>query len=98
MDLKPKRKLSSIFTGYILCFGLGTVLLVLIYAALFSVMIYSNMVLPANYYEQKLESSRNTIIKAEKVMPDMIPEGCSYGVYNEAGSMLNGNFRARGNQ
>ncbi len=58
----------------------------------FSIMLNSSVILPANYFEQKLESSRETILKSGRVTEDMIPEGCRYGVYDEKGIMIYGNF------
>lgn len=69
-----------------------------VYIMIFSLMLNSKVVLPANYFEQKIESNRNTILKAEVVTKDMIPEGCSYGVYNEAGKLLYGNFDSKASQ
>lgn len=98
MDLKGKRSLRSIFIKYILYFILGTVLLLFLDIMTFSLMLNSKIVLPANYFEQKIESSRDTILKADMVTKDMIPEGCSYGVYNESGKMLYGNFNSKASQ
>jgi signal transduction histidine kinase len=55
----------------------------------------NNIILPANYAEQKIESNRSIILKANKVTENMIPEDCSYGVYNEKGTMLYGDFSIR---
>ncbi|MBI6875179.1 HAMP domain-containing histidine kinase [Clostridium aciditolerans] len=98
MDLKGKRSLRSIFIRYILYFILGTALLLFLDMMTFSLMLNSKIVLPANYFEQKIESSRDTILKADIVTKDMIPEGCSYGVYNESGKMLYGNFNSKASQ
>lgn len=52
----------------------------------------SNIVLPANYAEQKIQNSKDIIARANKVTEDMIPEVCSYGVFNLKGDMIYGNF------
>lgn len=98
MDLKGKRSLRSIFIRYILYFIFGTAAMLFVYSMIFLLMLNSNVVLPANYFEQKIESSRNTILKADVVTKDMIPEGCSYGVYSEAGKMIYGNFSSKASQ
>jgi signal transduction histidine kinase len=98
VDLKGKRSLRSIFIRYILYFILGIVLILFLNVVTFSLMINSNIVLPANYFEQKIESNRDIILKADMVTKDMIPEGCSYGVYNEDGKMLYGNFNSKESQ
>jgi signal transduction histidine kinase len=64
----------------------------------FLLMLNSKVVLPANYFEQKIENNRNTILKADIVTNNMIPEGCSYGVYNKDGKMLYGNFSSKASQ
>ncbi len=90
--IRDKKSLRGIFIRYILCFGLATILLIAVYSFLFTIMIQKHIILPANYSEQKLEENSSVILKANKVTENLIPDGCSYGVYNEEGKMLYGNF------
>lgn len=95
MDLKGKTSLRSVFAKYILYFSFGTVLLLVLFIIMFSLLYNTKVILPANYFEQKIESSRGTILKAEMVTENIIPEGCRYGVYNKAGKMIYGNFSSK---
>ena len=80
--IRDKKSLRGIFIRYILCFGLATILLIAVYSFLFTIMIQKHIILPANYSEQKLEENSSVILKANKVTENLIPDGCSYGVYN----------------
>ena len=95
MVLKGKRSLRNIFIRYFIYFSLLTAGLFLFYIILYGVMLNKGILLPANYLEQKIESNRNTILEADIVTKDMIPEGCGYGVYTEMGKMLAGNFTSK---
>ena len=95
MVLKGKRSLRNIFIRYFIYFSLLTAGLFLFYIILYGVMLNKGILLPANYLEQKIESNRNTILEADIVTKDMIPEGCGYGVYTETGKMLTGNFTSK---
>lgn len=90
--IRGKKSLKGIFIRYILCFGLATVLLIAVYSFLFIIMIESHIILPANYSEQKFEENSSAILRANKVTENLIPQGASYGVYNQEGKMLYGNF------
>lgn len=95
MGVKKNNSLRSIFTRYIFYFIFGTALLVVLYLVSFTLMGIANIVLPANYSERKIESSKDTISKVDKVTENMIPEGCNYGVYSLKGDMLYGNFSSK---
>ena len=92
MGLKGGKSLSGIFIRYVIYFCISAVVLVLLYAFLVNLMFKSNIMLQANYSEQKLKENSNAILLVEKVTPNLIPEGCSYGVYDKHGSLLYGNF------
>lgn len=92
MGLRSKKSLSGIFIRYIVGFCFIAVLIMGLHFSLFTVMLQYGIILPANYFEQKLEENRSEIIKADKVTRDLIPDGCSYGVYSKNGTMLYGDF------
>jgi signal transduction histidine kinase len=50
------------------------------------------IVFPANYGENMLEENRNKIENARIVSEELIPEGCSYGVFRTDGVFLYGNM------
>lgn len=93
--IRGKKSLRGIFIRYILYFGLATILLIIVYSFLFDMMLQKHIILPANYSEKKLEENNSVILKADKVAQNLIPQGCSYGVYNEEGNMLYGNFTVK---
>ena len=95
MVLKVKKNLRGIFIRYIICFGIAAILLIVLYAFVFYLMLENNIILPANYSEHKIEGNRSAILKADKVTSNLIPYGCSYGVYNEDGKLLYGNFTTK---
>lgn len=60
---------------------------------LFLTMVAGEFILPANYGEVGFENNREQIQSAEKVTKEMIPKGCTYGVYSEGGKFLYGNVK-----
>ncbi|WP_411681527.1 ATP-binding protein [Clostridium thailandense] len=95
MGVRKQISLRNIFVRYILYFIFGTVILILFYAFIFLFMVTNNIILPANYTEQKIESSKYMLSKVDKVTEEMIPEGCSYGVFDAKGNMIYGNFNSK---
>lgn len=95
MGLRSKKSLSGIFIRYIISFCFIAVLIMGLHFSLFIVMLQYGIILPANYFEQRLEENRSEIIKADKVTGDLIPGGCSYGVYSKNGTMLYGDFTVK---
>lgn len=95
MGIRKQVGLRSIFIRYILYFIFVTVILILFYVFIFLFMGMKNIILPANYTEQKIESSKYMLSKVDKVTEEMIPEGCSYGVFDAKGNMLYGNFSSK---
>ncbi|ERI94118.1 ATPase/histidine kinase/DNA gyrase B/HSP90 domain protein [Clostridiales bacterium oral taxon 876 str. F0540] len=95
MGIKRKKNLGSIFASYIVYFILGTVALAAFYIIIFLFAMNNNVILPSNYFEKKIESSKDNIMKAEVVTKDIVPEGCDYGVYDEVGNMLYGTFNSK---
>ncbi|MBA8980330.1 HAMP domain-containing sensor histidine kinase [Clostridium saccharobutylicum] len=88
--VKKQKSISKIFAMYIVAFCIAAILLVLFYSASFIIGIQTGYILPANYYEQKIEKQRKTIEQTEDVK-DLIPQECKYAVYDLNGNMLQGN-------
>lgn len=88
--VKKQKSISKIFAMYIVAFCIAAIILVLFYSALFIIGLQTGYILPANYYEQKIEKQRKTIEQTEDVK-DLIPQECKYAVYDLNGNMLQGN-------
>jgi len=92
VGLRFKKSLKGIFIRYIVGFGFIAILIMGLHFSLFNIMIKNGIILRADYFEKKLEKSKDAIVKANKVTQDLIPDGCSYGVYSKNGTMLYGDF------
>jgi len=88
--VKRQKSISKIFGMYIIFFCIVVAILIVFDLFLLGVGIDSGFILPANYYEQKIENHRDDIAKAEDVST-IIPKACDYEVYNLDGKMLEGN-------
>lgn len=88
--VKKQRSISKIFAMYIVYFCIATFLLMAVGLIFFQVGLNKGFILPANYYEQKIENERYKIAKAENVKA-LIPKDCNYVVYDLNGKVLQGN-------
>ena len=88
---KP-RKLRRLFSGYIAAFCVGTILLAGLMIAGSFALTSIGFILPANYAELQLSSTKEKIENSDTVTPDMIPETCSYGVFTQQGKLLSGDL------
>lgn len=88
--VKKEKSISKIFAMYIVYFCIITIIVTVAHFILFQIGLNSGFILPANYYEQKIEKQRDEIAKAEDVK-DMIPKDCKYAVYDLNGGVLQGN-------
>lgn len=93
MEIKgTKKTLEGIFFRYVaaLCmttiFSCGVVFLLLIGAAC------AGLTLPANDAEVFLEEHKEEIQKAGRNAGDLLPEGCTYGLYDSRGNWISGNL------
>lgn len=98
MEMKRKISVQSIFWRYLICFCALTGGLLAVCLLLFSIIIGTGAVLPANQQETVLESNRTEIQNAEKVTEGLIPEGSYYGVYNIEGTFLYGSLPDKSQQ
>lgn len=94
---KHKTHLYTIFVKYLILFCMISLFVVGSLFAAFTVLINMEVIYPANYIENQLETMRETIQNTEEVTKDLIPSGCSYGIYNADGTYKEGIF-SRGEQ
>ena len=89
--VKKQVNLSKILIQYIFAFSIGTIALVTFFMILFQVGVNAEVILPANYYEQQIESQRDTIVKAEQD-DDQILKQYKYVVYDFSGNVIQGSI------
>ncbi|AXY10830.1 sensor histidine kinase [Bacillus thuringiensis LM1212] len=89
--VKKQVNLSKILIQYIFAFSIWTIALVTFFMILFQVGVNAEVILPANYYEQQIESQRDTIVKAEQD-DDQILKQYKYVVYDFSGNVIQGSI------
>lgn len=95
MEIRKKKiSLAGLFGRYIFMFVTGTFFAALISGGVmfFLILIPSGPFLPANYAEQELINTKETLQKADITEEEMIPSGSLYGVFDRDGSFLYGTF------
>lgn len=95
MEIRKKKiSLAGLFGRYIFMFVTGTFFASLISGAVmfFLILIPSGPFLPANYAEQQLINTKETLQEADITEEEMIPSGSLYGVFDREGSFLYGTF------
>lgn len=90
--MKHKTHLYTIFVKYLILFCLISLFVVGSLFTAFVVLDNMEVIYPANYIENQLEMVRETIQNTEEVTKDLIPSGCSYGIYHEDGTWKEGTF------
>lgn len=88
--VKKQKSISKIFAVYIIFFCIAVIILVASVLVFLQISVQRGLILPANYYEQKIEGNRDDIAKAEDVK-EFIPQGCKYVVYDLNGNVIQGN-------
>lgn len=83
--------LTGMFLKYMGIFCGGALVLLVVFFLLFTLLTGYGILLPANYAEESLKSNAKEFASAKQITEDMIPPGCSYGVYGEEG-MRYGSF------
>ena len=92
MEIRKKKiSLAGLFGRYIFMFVTGTFFAALISGAVmfFLILIPSGPFLPANYAEQQLINTKETLQEADITEEEMIPSGSLYGVFDREGSLRN---------
>lgn len=88
--IKKQKSISKIFAIYVVLFCIVTIIVGVINLSLFMIGLNKGFILPANYYERRIENQRSEIAKAKDVKK-LIPEECKYAVYDLNGKVLQGN-------
>lgn len=88
--IKKQKSISKIFAIYVVVFCMVTISVAVIDLRLFFIGLNKGFILPANYYERKIENQRSEIAKAKDVKK-LIPEECNYAVYDLNGKTLQAN-------
>lgn len=84
--------MTGIFTRYVVFLGIGILAAAGIVMLALQALAYSGSVLPANYYERQIEAQRDQIAGSDDAA-SLIPRGCLYGIYDEAGKFSEGNIQ-----
>lgn len=95
MEIKRKKRevtLAGLFTRYTVIFCVNILLIFVILIGVICLFPLSSLFLPANYAEEQIDEKRDAIAEADVVTSDLIPDRCSYGVYDADGWYLYGNF------
>lgn len=95
MEIKRKKRevtLAWLFTRYTVIFCVNILLIFVILIGVICLFPLSSLFLPANYAEEQIDERRDAIAEADVVTSDLIPNRCSYGVYDADGWYLYGNF------
>lgn len=95
MEIKRKKRevtLAGLFTRYTAIFCVNILLIFVILIGVICLFPLSSLFLPANYAEEQIDERRDAIAEADVVTSDLIPNRCSYGVYDADGWYLYGNF------
>ena len=90
--LKKEKSLSRIFRSYIVMFILLVAAEFIVISISIMLGIYTEIIRPANYYEQIIEKNRTEIAVADiNSVQNLIPEPCVYSIYDSNGNVLKTN-------
>ena len=81
-----------VFIGYLAWFCIGTILLIGIWLAVFSVCTSMGWVRRADWMQAQIDRISGEITGGDTVPEKLLPDGSSYGVYSGNGDYLYGNF------
>lgn len=87
-----KQSLYQFFLKYTIQICVNTVFIVGLLVLLAALSGVSGRILPANYAEVTLKKDSGKLAKISYISEEMIPPYCTYGVYEEDGTWLYGNF------
>ncbi|KEI04180.1 sensor histidine kinase [Clostridium botulinum] len=88
--IRKQKSISKIFAIYVILFCIVALILGVASIRLFLSSFDSGVILPANYYEKKIEKQRSKIEKVKDV-ENLIPKECDYVVYDYKGKVIQGN-------
>lgn len=87
-----KQSLYQFFLKYTVQICVNTVFIVGLLVLLAALSGVSGLILPANYAEVQLKKDREMLRQVSVISEEMLPPYCTYGVYEENGRWLYGNF------
>ena len=88
------RTIANVFLRYVCLLAGGALLWMLVLFGIFMVLEAAGEVLPANYAELWLNEAEEELKVAPEITGEMIPPGCSFGVFGGDGSWLYGTISA----
>ncbi len=86
------KSITSVFFRYICFYTAGALFWLFIIFAVYFMFGAAGEILPANHMEVQLNASVGDIRKAPEVTEDMLPRGCTFGVYEYDGTLIYGTF------
>lgn len=94
MELKKvkSKTLFSLFLKQLLRLTAGFFIEILLFILILYFGISTNFILPADYSEQYLKENKAIIAKSEPFDKSLIPNACTYGVFDLEGNYLFGDF------
>jgi len=93
MEIKKReRTVTSVFLKYVVFYTAGALFWLVVIFIIYYVLDATGEVLPANHMETKLNESAEEMKSALRITEELLPEGCTYGVYEYNGIWLYGTF------
>lgn len=87
-----RKTVTSVFFRYICIYTTGALFWLSVVFAVYFVLDVTGEILPANHMEVQLNASADDIREISRVTEDMLPEGCTYGIYDHDGDWIYGTF------
>ena len=93
MERKLRKKaLSAIFLRYMICFAVGTAVLLVVFTAALNICVGAGMFFSADYAQRQLDDNLSAIRSSGSQVDSLIPAGCAYGIYKKDGTYVAGTF------
>ena len=91
-SVKKTKSLSFIFFKYIVGILFADIVIAVCAVVLLLYVFSYNLVYPANYEETQANLAATTILNADTVTSDMIPDVCEYVIFDSLGNVKEGNL------
>ena len=92
MGRMSKSTLSRIFIEYVLVMLGALSAWIVAMCVIFSLMINTGFVYPANYAERRIDEAYEALQDADEITEDMIPPLCKYAFFSMDGKLIDGNI------
>ncbi len=92
MGRMSKSTLSRIFIKYVLAMLAALSAWILAMYIIFSIMINTGFVYPANYAERRIDEAYDVLQAADEITEDMIPPLCRYALFSMDGKLIAGDM------